>query len=154
MHIRKLTLNEMEQAAVIHRTSFDNQLPWLAGLHTAEEDTWFYKEKMFKQCQVFGAVEADSIIGVIAFTPDTIEQLYVLPKAQGRGIGSKLLAIAQANASHLKLWTFQKNTQARQFYEAKGFVALKQTDGSGNEEKEPDILYAWSNPELAHPQSS
>lgn len=141
---RSLELAEMEEAARVLRRSFDHRLPWLAGLHTPEEDTWFFREKIFKENRVWGGVDAGRIIGIIAFTSDWINQFYVLPEAQRRGIGSKLLTIAQAEASRLQLWTFQRNTLARQFYEARGFVAIRQTDGSGNEEKEPDILYAWS----------
>ena len=144
MQIRELTFSEMEQAARVHRTSFDHQLPWLAGLHTADEDAWFYRERVFKECSVWGAVDEGAIVGVIAFTPDWINQLYVLPEVQGRGIGSKLLAIAQADTAHIQLWTFQKNALARKFYEAKSFVAVKHTDGSENEEREPDVLYSWS----------
>ena len=44
----------------------------------------------------------------------------------------------------LTLWTFQRNAQARRFYEAHGFVASEFTDCSHNEEREPDMLYAWS----------
>lgn len=151
MQIRQLTLSEMEQAARIHQASFDHQLPWLAGLHTADEDAWFYRERVFTECSVWGAIDAGAIVGIIAFTPDWINQLYVLPEAQGYGIGSKLLAVAQADTAHLQLWTFQKNALACKFYEAKGFVAVKHTDGSENEEKEPDILYSWSKPTAAQP---
>jgi hypothetical protein len=31
--------------------------------------------------------------------------------------------------------------QARRFYEARGFALIQETDGTGNEEKEPDALY-------------
>lgn len=148
MQIRSLNLDEMEEASQVHRQSFNHQLPWLAGLHTPDEDARFYKERVFKACNVWGALEAGVIVGIIAFTSDWINQLYILPKAQGRGIGSKLVAIAQADAVRLQLWTFQKNARARKFYETKGFVAVRQTDGSGNEENEPDILYSWSKPAM------
>jgi hypothetical protein len=46
-------------------------------------------------------------------------------------------------AVHLHLWTFQRNAQARRFYEARGFALVEETDGAGNEEKEPDALYLW-----------
>ena len=32
---------------------------------------------------------------------------------------------------------------ARRFYDKHGFALIKETDGSGNEEKEPDALYTW-----------
>jgi ribosomal protein S18 acetylase RimI-like enzyme len=43
----------------------------------------------------------------------------------------------------LWLWTFQTNTGARRFYERHGFVAVDETDGSANEERAPDVRYAW-----------
>ena len=38
------------------------------------------------------------------------------------------------------------NNLARRFYEARGFVLIRQTDGAANEEKEPDALYLWNRP--------
>jgi len=43
----------------------------------------------------------------------------------------------------LTLWTFQRNAAARRFYEKHGFMVIKQTDGSANEQKEPDAMYRW-----------
>jgi len=54
--------------------------------------------------------------------------------------------VAKATSASLLLWTFQKNARARRFYEAKGFVAVDQTDGGTNEEREPDVLYQWEEP--------
>ena len=45
--------------------------------------------------------------------------------------------------AELRLWVFQKNAAAIRFYEARGLRLAEQTDGSGNEEKEPDALYRW-----------
>jgi putative acetyltransferase len=143
MLVRKLSLEEAVQAARIHRQSFDDRLPWLAGLHTPQEDLAYFRDQVFLECLVHGAEEAGHLVGFIAFANDWIHQLYVLPNAQGKGAGSKLLAAAQAGADHLQLWTFQKNAGARAFYEAKGFYVVRFTDGSENEEKEPDVLYEW-----------
>jgi GNAT superfamily N-acetyltransferase len=101
MKMRLLLLSDMDAAARVHRTSFDHALPWLTGLHTAEEDLWFYRERMFKTCTVWGAFDADAISGVIAFRAHWIEQLYVLPEAQGRGIGSELLDVAKRASERL-----------------------------------------------------
>jgi GNAT superfamily N-acetyltransferase len=75
---------------------------------------------------------------------DWIDQLYVLPEAQGRGLGTALLQVAQNAFDRLQLWTFQRNVQARRRYEARGFALIRQTDGAHNEEKEPDALYLWT----------
>jgi putative acetyltransferase len=144
--LRKLPLKDMDAAAAVHRASFDHALPWLAGLHTPAEDRVFYRTQVFKSCEVWGAERQSKLVGIIAFRRDWIDQLYVLPDAQGHGVGSDLLEIAQNAFPVLNLWTFQRNLPARRFYEANGFVAVRETDGSGNEEKEPDVLYRWERP--------
>jgi putative acetyltransferase len=39
---------------------------------------------------------------------------------------------------------FQANERARRFYEKRGCVPVEFTDGSGNEEKTPDVRYRWT----------
>jgi len=143
--LKRLTVNDMDRAAVILRTSFDERLPWLAGLHTPEEDRAFFRGHVFSTCEIWGALD-HNIIGIIAFRPSWIDQLYVLPSHQRQGAGDTLLRVAKAASASLLLWTFRKNVRARSFYEARGFVAVDQTNGSTNEEREPDVLYRWEEP--------
>jgi GNAT superfamily N-acetyltransferase len=119
-------------------------MPWLVGLHTPDEDSWFYRERVFPACRVWGRFEHDVLSGIIAFREGWIEQLYVLPVAQGRGIGTQLLDVAKQACDRLELWTFQRNARARGFYEARGFTLVEQTDGTRNEETEPDARYVWT----------
>jgi putative acetyltransferase len=142
--IRRLEFDEIGAAAAVHRTAFDERLPWLAGRHSANEDLRYFQERVFKTCAVWGAFEQRSLVGIIAFREGWIDQLYVVPHAQRQGIGTSLLRIAQAKFSELSLWTFQRNESARRFYEAHGFTVADETDGGGNEEREPDVLYRWS----------
>jgi GNAT superfamily N-acetyltransferase len=142
--IRRLQLHDMDAAARVHRAAFDHALPWLTGLHTSDEDRWFYRERMFTRCALWGAFDGGAMTGIIAFRDDWIDQLYVLPQLQGRGVGSELLEIAKRSFDRLQLWTFQRNAPARRFYEARGFALVEQTDGAGNEEKEPDARYLWT----------
>ncbi len=141
--LRQLALADMGAAARVHRIAFDQAMPWLAGLHTPDEDRWFYRERVFPTCRVWGRFDGNELCGIIAFRDGWIEQLYVLPVAQGRGVGSELLDIAKSAVDRLELWTFQRNAAARRFYEARGFALVEQTDGARNEEKEPDARYVW-----------
>jgi len=141
--LRRLELADMDEAAHVHRASFDDALPWLVGLHTADEDRAFYRELMFPACEIWGAFDHTGMIGVIAFRKDWIDQLYVLPRAQGQRVGSELLEIPKRGRNRLQLWTFQRNVRARRFYEAAGFRLVRETDGANNEESEPDALYRW-----------
>jgi GNAT superfamily N-acetyltransferase len=134
----------MDAAAMMRRTSFHDAFPWLPELHTAEEDRWFFRERLFATCELWGAEDRTGLLGIVAFREGWIDQLYVLPMSQRQGIGSALLAVAQERFARLQLWTFQRNARARRFYEARGFVLVEETDGAGNEEKEPDARYVWS----------
>lgn len=144
LSIRRLAPADTDAAARVHRAAFDHALSWLAGLHTPDEDRWFYRERMCVACTLWGAFDGEALTGVIAFRDDWIEQLYVLPGAQGRGIGGALLAIARRDANQLQLWTFQRKARARRFHEARGFVLVEATDGRRNEGKEPDVRYLWA----------
>lgn len=92
----------------------------------------------------FGGASDGGLIGFIAFRRGWIDQLYVLPARQCQGVGEALLTIAKDASSELQLWTFQRNAPARPFYEKRDFTALEESDGSRNEEREPDILYRWT----------
>ena len=144
--LKQLEFADMDAAARVLRASFDQALPWLAGLHTPDEDRWFLREQIFPACAVWGAFDRGAMNGMLAFREGWIDQLYVLPDAQSRGVGTELLRVAQDAIGHIQLWTFQRNARARRFYEARGFALVRETDGARNEEREPDALYLWSRP--------
>jgi putative acetyltransferase len=138
-----LTLKDMDQAAVVLRAAFDAQMPNLAGLHTPREDRQYFRDHVFKESEIWGAIDGD-ITGILALGGIWINHLYVLPEHQGKGIGLSLLDHAKKmSPGTLVLWTFQQNAIARKFYEKNGFTAIEKTDGSRNEEKAPDVLYRW-----------
>ena len=142
--LRQLAWDDLAPASKVLRASFDERLPWLAGLHTPEEDRAFFQGHLFGTCRMWGATDGE-LVGMVAFREGWVEQLYVLPRRQRQGVGAALLGVAKAAWPSLSLWTFQRNVLARRFYEAHGFAAVEQTDGSGNEEREPDVLYRWDN---------
>jgi GNAT superfamily N-acetyltransferase len=89
------------------------------------------------------------LAGFIAWQEGWVDHLYVDPQHHGRGIGRALLDEAKADQPHLNLWVFQVNHRARRFYERQGFTLAEETDGSGNEEREPDARYVWSRAEAS-----
>ncbi|WJH42317.1 GNAT family N-acetyltransferase [Aliirhizobium terrae] len=133
----------MAAASRVFRSTFDQRLPWLASLHTPDEDRGFWQDHLFSTCEIWGAEQTGELLGVIAYRKEWVEQLYVLPAAQGQGIGMRLLDHAKAANDALSLWTFQRNADARAFYHGQGFAVVAETDGSGNEEREPDLLLSW-----------
>jgi GNAT superfamily N-acetyltransferase len=85
------------------------------------------------------------IAGILVMEGEEVDQLFLLPAMQRRGVGGLLLNHAKKlRPERLRLWTFQRNSPARRFYEKRGFVAIEFTDGSRNMEREPDVLYEWT----------
>ena len=105
--------------------------------------------------EVDGAVVGVLAVSQPATSPGTppvawIDQLYVHPAFVARGIGHTLLMHALAVLPRpVQLYTFQANARARGFYERRGFVAVALGDGSGNEERCPDVLYRLDGPGAA-----
>lgn len=88
------------------------------------------------------------VVGSLLLDGEELDHLYVLPDWQGRGIGTMLLNKAKSlSPRRLALSTFQINTKARAFNQARGFEAVGFTDGH-NEEMEPDVPIRL----LAHPE--
>lgn len=144
MILRPATPSDAPAIAVILRTCFRVSLPFLPELHTAEEDLSYVSGKLMAEDAVWVAEIDGAVVGYVGFRPDWIDHLYIHPDRQGQGIGPALLARALADSKPKQLWTFQQNTRARRFYEARGFRPVEFTDGSGNEERTPDVRYLWS----------
>jgi ribosomal protein S18 acetylase RimI-like enzyme len=66
----------------------------------------------------------DDVAGFIDLTGRNIENLFVDPAVQGRGLGSVLMAAAEEalGAGDLTLAVFTVNPDARRLYERLGFV--------------------------------
>jgi GNAT superfamily N-acetyltransferase/chorismate mutase len=83
-------------------------------------------------------------VGYSRSTPTWLDDLYVVPDAQGHGVGTALLRqVLDEHPDGVGLWVFESNRAARDFYARHGFVALERTDGSANEERAPDIKLVW-----------
>ena len=151
MSLRRASLDDMPVLARLYRRTVQTSLPFLPTLHTPEEDAWWFSERLFAINEVWleEGVEGPEgrLAGYIAFRTDFIEHLFVRPESQGARVGVRLLQKAKESAAELSLWTFQKNTRARRFYEKHGFAVVTETDGRDNEEKLPDVLYRWRRPD-------
>ena len=85
-----------------------------------------------------------SPVGYARTTAGWLDDLYVQPAHQGTGVGAALLDLVTARQPDgFCLWVFESNRPAREFYARHGLVELERTDGSGNEEREPDVRLAW-----------
>jgi putative acetyltransferase len=143
--LRRASEIDMETVARVFAIAFRHSLPFLPNLHTAEEDVAYFSGKVFSENEVWVAVDGlHQTIGFIGFDQNFVNHLYVLPIAQGHGVGKALLQHAMSARSHLQLWTFQRNALARAFYKRMGFSEIRLTDGAANEENEPDVLLEWN----------
>jgi GNAT superfamily N-acetyltransferase len=112
--------------------------------HSDDEVRGWIRDKLIPTDEVWVAIDDAAVVGLLAITPGWLEQFYVAPDRLGEGIGSRLMEIAKSRQPDgLQLWTFQVNARARRFYEHQGFVAVEETDGSGNQERQPDVRYEW-----------
>ena len=118
-------------------------MPWLPKLHSDDETRAFFAG-VIAAGEVLVVREGGAPVGFLALHGDDVDHLYVHPDAQRRGVGTALLEAAKARRpGGLELWAFQRNTPALAFYARHGFVERRRTDGSANEEREPDVRLAW-----------
>lgn len=141
--LRQATRADGLSIATLFRRTFGAALPFLPTLHTPEGDREHFSTTVFDACTVWVAESADQIVGFIAWQPGQIDHLYVDMDYLGQGIGSALLQKATEAEPRLELWAFQRNAAALAFYRTKGFRVIRETDGSANEEKEPDVRLLW-----------
>ena len=114
------------------------------GIHSDEETHAFVANVMIAQRETWLAWEDETALGLLVLDGSELDWLFVDPVAQSRGVGSALIEHAKTRSpSGLALWVFESNRRAQAFYERHGFVIVDRTDGAGNEEKAPDIRYAW-----------
>jgi pimeloyl-ACP methyl ester carboxylesterase/GNAT superfamily N-acetyltransferase len=124
--------------------------------HPDDDVRRWLADELIPRSEVWLAEEANGrIVAVMALSESMVEQLYIAPDRTGRGLGTRLLGLAQARRpAGLDLFCFQVNTQARSFYEHRGFVAVGYGDGKDNDERQPDVRYRWrptSAPDLIIP---
>lgn len=141
--LRRLRPDEADAAADLHRRAGALIPGYDTSLHSDTEYAAFYRDRVLPGGPVWGAFEHGRLLGHVALLPGWIDHLYVEPELHGRGIGSRLVTLAQAEQTDLRLYTFQSNVRARALYERHGFVVEELTDGARNEEKLPDVTYHW-----------
>ncbi len=133
----------MQAVARLHRHVRTACLPYLPDLHTPDEDLAYFHGVAFPGSTFWLAEARNQLVGFAAARDEWLDHLYIEPAWHGRGVGSALLLAVQEGRLRLDLWTSQQNAAARRFYERRGFRPVEMTDGSGNEERVPDIRYRW-----------
>jgi len=142
---RRATTADAPEVATVYIASRRGAAAWLPTVGTDAEIRAFVVDKMVPQQETWVAEIGGRIVAVLVLGVDMVDQFYVAPDEQRRGVGGAMLAHAKLlRPAGLRLWAFQRNTPARRFYEARGFIAKQFTDGATNMEREADVLYQWT----------
>ncbi|MBL1106196.1 GNAT family N-acetyltransferase [Streptomyces sp. 5-8] len=147
VHLRRAVPADARAVADVWLRSFATALPTVGRAHSDDEVRAYFRDVVVPLQETWVAEATDAgreVVGMMVLDDDELAQLYLAPDWRGRGLGDRFVALAKERSPQgLTLWTFQVNTAAHRFYERHGFVAAEYTDGSGNEELEPDVRYVW-----------
>jgi len=137
--LRPATASDLPAIAAVFIETRTLCLPFIVWDYSQTVMEEVFSRQMAEMKFWVAEVEA-RVVGFVAFTPNEIDHLYILPEFHHQGIGSALLQKA-LDGEEVWLWVFQENRSARRFYERHGFTMEFETDGSDNMEKTPDARY-------------
>jgi ribosomal protein S18 acetylase RimI-like enzyme len=148
LKFRNAIQEDAEGIINVYLTSRKEFVPFAPLVDSEKEIYWWIRDRLIPTNRVTVAEQDGKVIGMMALSRDNtagwIDEFYLHPKAIGRGIGRTLIDRAKAElGSPIRVYTFQENTEAIEFYERHGFRPINYGDGSTNEEHCPDILYEW-----------
>lgn len=146
--LRPATLADADQVAGVFLRSRKELVPFARIAHSDDDVRGWVARRLIPAGHTTVAVVDGALVGFMAVSAGRecswITHLYLDPRWVGRGIGTRLLERAlEELPPPIRLYTFQENQLARTFYERRGFRAVTFSDGSGNEENCPDVLYEW-----------
>jgi ribosomal protein S18 acetylase RimI-like enzyme len=111
--------------------------------HPIEKQAAYFRAKVVPENRVRLAWSDGDLVAFLASTPESITLLHVKVSHIGRGIGTQLLRLAQAESSgRLWLYTFKRNERACRFYERHGFTAAAR--GFEPIWQLEDVKYVWA----------
>ncbi len=125
--IVEIDRSAVAQAAKVHSISWKEShrafcAPDFVARHTIRRQEKYLLDKMSRGSKIYMLVE-DRPLGIVSVNGSLIEDLYVLPDAQGKGVGTKLLRFAVEKCVGTPvLWILENNAAAKRFYVYRGFV--------------------------------
>ena len=140
--IRRAVAADATACAHVHARSKAFGLPEVPEPHTETEIVAWIADVAIPTMDVWVADLDGVVVGQVMLTPGWLHHLYIDPSWMGRGLGNQFMELVrQRQPGELQLWAFQSNARGRRFYEHHGFTAVEFTDGSGNQERWPDVRY-------------
>ena len=147
--IRQVRHTDAGDCARVYWRSRAFALPTVSVVHDEREVRRWMADDVVGRTDMWVAEVDGTVVGLMVLDHGRggagwIEHLYLDPAWVGRRLGERFLEIAKERlAAGIELWSFQVNEAARRFYERHGFVAEEFTDGTGNQERSPDVRYRW-----------
>jgi GNAT superfamily N-acetyltransferase len=142
--LRRAQIADADAAADVWLRSFAAALPSVRQVHSDAQVRAWIRDVLIARHETWLITIDGAVVAIMSLSDTDVEQLYLDPPWRGHGLGDMLIAHAKARRpSGLALWTFQVNTPAYRFYRRHGFQETARTDGTSNEEHEPDIRMQW-----------
>lgn len=147
--LRPATHDDLPAVAEVHLASrHGSGAAFPPPVHTDEEARAWVAGWDLTAYDVWVATDGDEVAGYARCTSTWLDDLYVRPEHQGRGVGAALFdVVTSVRPGGFCLWVFESNMPARGFYRSRGCLELERTDGVANEERAPDIRVAWPGPD-------
>lgn len=140
--LRDYASGDLEAVAGILRAATRQAYTFMAWTHEDDSYAAFIAHTLPTWDHVRVAAGDGIPVGFACLEGDLLDQLFVLPSWQGKGVGSLLLDDIKAlRPDGFRLYTFEKNHTARAFYEKRGLVETGR--GFSEEEQEADVAYRW-----------
>ncbi len=150
LNIRVARLHDAASVSEILISSRKTFLDYAPSQHSDDEVRNWVADTLIPGAGVLVGELDQEVVAMLALShsegANWIDQMYVHPQYVDNGIGTALIKhVLKSTDKPIRLYTFQQNTGARQFYERHGFKAIKCTNGENNEEQCPDVLYELVN---------
>lgn len=127
MMIIEVSEENIEKAAEIHSLSWQESHKGFCSKefiekHNVENQKKYLLNEIKQGKDVFMLLE-DYPVGIVSIKDNLIENLYVLPKEQDKGYGTKLLLFAINKCKdETVLWILDNNMKAYNLYSKHGFI--------------------------------
>lgn len=146
--LRIATKHDSESIAEIYLASRKRYLTYAPLAHTDDAVRSWVRDQLIPTGNVTVVLVEGSVLGFLAVSRDSsygwIDHVYLAPSAVGMGLGSLLIREAKSLlGGPIRLYTFQQNQGARNFYRQHEFREIEFSDGALNEERTPDVLMEW-----------
>jgi len=141
-HVVNLTQIELENIMTIwletnvSAHSYISEEYWINNIN-------FVKQELPKS-DIYVSIDSnEEMNGFLGVQNGYIAGIFVKSECQKKGIGSQLIEAAKQDFDKLYLTVYEKNAQAKTFYEKQDFVVTAKQIDEENQEKE--IIMTWKN---------